>query len=326
MGVHGAAVMTRYPMMDRDREADEAAHLESMREAQLLANRRAGIDSTPPLNLEVYGPKTMEQLREQIRRLYHGGDNIQETEAMQTEPTTAVVVHAQPAAPSLFEMAPQQMVAHATQVANVLRDIIKQQRLYSTISGKDHVLVEGWNTMGCFLGIMPKEREVRRLDDGSYEAFVDLVNVRTGQIVGGASHYCGIEEKRWGSADEYARRSMAVTRATGKAFRLGFSWVMKLAGYEPTPFEEMPENAIPFAPEKPKAAPRTAPAKAPPAATKFDQNNTEHQKIVAAKLRANNFGSELDDEICAAMHGRPFTDLKEVAEGVRAAFEASLSQ
>lgn len=35
-------------------------------------------------------------------------------------------------------------------------------------------------------------------------------------------------------------RSMAVTRATGKAFRLGFSWVMVMAGYSPTPAEEMP--------------------------------------------------------------------------------------
>jgi hypothetical protein len=32
---------------------------------------------------------------------------------------------------------------------------------------------------------------------------------------------------------------MAQTRATGKACRLAFSWIMSLAGYEPTPAEEM---------------------------------------------------------------------------------------
>jgi hypothetical protein len=32
---------------------------------------------------------------------------------------------------------------------------------------------------------------------------------------------------------------MAVTRATGKAYRLAFSWIMNLAGYEVTPAEEM---------------------------------------------------------------------------------------
>ena len=35
---------------------------------------------------------------------------------------------------------------------------------------------------------------------------------------------------------------MAVTRATGKAYRLGFSWIIKLAGYEATPAEEIPQE------------------------------------------------------------------------------------
>ncbi|MBK8185727.1 MAG: hypothetical protein IPK63_23660 [Candidatus Competibacteraceae bacterium] len=35
---------------------------------------------------------------------------------------------------------------------------------------------------------------------------------------------------------------MAQTRATGKACRLAFSWIMSLAGYEPTPAEEMPDK------------------------------------------------------------------------------------
>lgn len=29
------------------------------------------------------------------------------------------------------------------------------------------------------------------------------------------------------------------TRAMGKAYRMAFSWIIKLAGYEPTPAEEM---------------------------------------------------------------------------------------
>ena len=38
---------------------------------------------------------------------------------------------------------------------------------------------------------------------------------------------------------------MAQTRATGKACRLAFSWIMALAGYEPTPAEEMPDTRQP---------------------------------------------------------------------------------
>ena len=46
----------------------------------------------------------------------------------------------------------------------------------------------------------------------------------------------------WSTRPRYARRSMAQTRATGKACRLAFSWIMALAGYEPTPAEEMPDT------------------------------------------------------------------------------------
>jgi hypothetical protein len=49
-----------------------------------------------------------------------------------------------------------------------------------------------------------------------------------------------MDENLWAKRPTYARRSMAITRATGKAFRLGFSWVITLAGYNPTPAEEMP--------------------------------------------------------------------------------------
>lgn len=211
---------------------------------------------------------------------------------------------------SMFDMAPQAMVAHATKIANTLKAIIEQQGLFSTIGGKKHVWVEGWNTMGCFLGIMPKERSVVRLDDGTYEAFVDLVNVRTGLVVGGASHICSINEKRWGDADDYARRSMAVTRATGKAFRLGFSWVMKLAGYEPTPFEEMPENLVSAAPRTPPKGPRK-----PAESSLYDNNNQTHQAAIAAKMKGK-VDEGYWEAIGKELHGKPFDDLRKVADAV----------
>ena len=39
--------------------------------------------------------------------------------------------------------------------------------------------------------------------------------------------------------DEYAVASMAQTRAVGKAFRMKIGWLLKVAGYETTPAEEM---------------------------------------------------------------------------------------
>ena len=35
--------------------------------------------------------------------------------------------------------------------------------------------------------------------------------------------------------------SMAQTRALGKAYRMALGWIMKMAGYEATPAEEMPD-------------------------------------------------------------------------------------
>lgn len=143
---------------------------------------------------------------------------------------------------SFFGMEPHEQVTYATKMATVLADIIEKQKLYSTIGGKNHVRVEGWQTLGTFIGITAREREVTRLADGSYVAFVDLIKFSDGTVVGGASSLCSVNEKRWGSADEFARRSMAITRATGKAFRSNFAWIITLAGYEPCPAEEMPDR------------------------------------------------------------------------------------
>jgi hypothetical protein len=48
-------------------------------------------------------------------------------------------------------------------------------------------------------------------------------------------------KRQW---DEYAILSMAQTRATGKAFRNLISWLMKAAGFEATPAEEMDFNKV----------------------------------------------------------------------------------
>ena len=134
---------------------------------------------------------------------------------------------------------PLALIRQATDVATELAKIIQSRKLFTSIGGKRFVNVEGWTTLGAMLGILPREDSVTRLEDGSYEAAVSLIRVSDGAVIGHGSALCGMDEKTWASRPNYARRSMAITRATGKAFRLGFSWIMTLAGYEPTPAEEM---------------------------------------------------------------------------------------
>lgn len=139
-----------------------------------------------------------------------------------------------------FDLEPQARVAQASAIASVLKDIIVQQELWVKLGAGEHVLVEGWQTLGSLLGIQAQEDRVIGHEDGTYEAYVNLVNVYTGVVLGGASAICGTDERPWDKASRNARRSMAITRATGKAYRSNFGWIMKLAGYNPTPAEEMP--------------------------------------------------------------------------------------
>lgn len=151
-----------------------------------------------------------------------------------------------PPKPAFFDQGPADMVASATALSAVLCDVIEKQKLYVTMNGgSKYVTHEGWATMGSMLGVLPREKSVTELKDGSYEAVVELYALKSGQVIGQGSALCSVTEKRWGKAEKYARRSMAITRATGKAYRLGLSWVMCLAGYQPTPAEEMPEQPKP---------------------------------------------------------------------------------
>jgi hypothetical protein len=138
---------------------------------------------------------------------------------------------------------PQAMIARTTEIANAFRPLVESRKLSVKIQGKDYIVVEGWTTLGVMLGIVPHEVSSKRNDDGSFEAVVELRTIQTNRKVGGASALCGTPDDRpWNKRPEPARKSMACTRATGKAFRLGFSFIVKLAGYEVTPAEEMPSR------------------------------------------------------------------------------------
>lgn len=134
---------------------------------------------------------------------------------------------------------PQELVSGATEIANVLAGVIDKQRLYVEIRGRKHVKVEGWTTLAAMLGVTAQEVNCIEEEDGSFVSTVELVRIKDNQVVGRASALCGMDEE-WGDRQRYARKSMAATRATGKACRLAFSWIMALSGFDVTPAEEIP--------------------------------------------------------------------------------------
>ena len=147
-------------------------------------------------------------------------------------------------------VSPADVVAMAVAQAKALMDIVEKQKLYELIEKKKYLVVEGWELIGAFNGIsacpeyvIPIERQGEIV---GYESKVNLT--KQGMIVGSGIMSCGLDEfpcrGKEGEGKHKACRSAAQTWATSKAYRLKYSFIAKLGGYEPTPAEEMGEGVI----------------------------------------------------------------------------------
>ena len=141
--------------------------------------------------------------------------------------------------------APRKIIELAVEQANALMDIVEKQKLYEMIEKKKYLVVEGWELIGAFNSIsacpeyvIPIERQGEIV---GYEAKVNLMKQEV--IVGAGIMSCGLDEfpcrGKEGEAKHKACRSAAQTWATSKAYRLKYSFIAKLGGYEPTLAEEM---------------------------------------------------------------------------------------
>lgn len=133
---------------------------------------------------------------------------------------------------------PNQILEFATS----LKDMIVQNNLFTNIKGKNYVNVEGWQIAGAFTGTFPVVEKVEELPtkpgEYKYRAEVSLRD-KEGKMVGYGVAICSNKEAGKKNFDEYAVASMAQTRAVGKAYRMKIGWLLKVAGYETTPAEEM---------------------------------------------------------------------------------------
>lgn len=166
---------------------------------------------------------------------------IIEGEAVEVEPTRAMVP-AQPGQVIVTDATPEAMLLRATAIATALSAMVEQQGLYTVIQGKKYPQVEAWQTIGRMDNVVAREATAPTVDaEGAWTAEVELVRLSDGMVIGNGSAMCGSKGDRpWDSRPAHQRRSMAVTRATSRAFRQQYSWIMALAGYEPTPADEMP--------------------------------------------------------------------------------------
>lgn len=125
--------------------------------------------------------------------------------------------------------------------ANDLKKLILENKLSTFIQGRNYVNVEGWQIAGAFTGTFPIVEVVENLSEGDvykYRAEVSLRD-KEGNKVGYGVAICSNKEPGKNNFAEYAVASMAQTRAIGKAYRMKIGWLLKIAGYETTPAEEM---------------------------------------------------------------------------------------
>lgn len=137
--------------------------------------------------------------------------------------------------------------ASASELASELANIIAVKGLSTNIQGKSYVNVEGWQLAGALTGIFPMIEKVELVPaqpgEIKYRAEVSLFRLKDEKKIGFGVAFCSNRERSKKFFDEYAIASMAQTRAVGKAFRATLGWLVKLAGYEGTPADEMPQDA-----------------------------------------------------------------------------------
>lgn len=73
----------------------------------------------------------------------------------------------------------------------------------------------------------------------NYKCGCEIINAVTGAKMGAGWGLCNNVELSKTSYDEFSVHSMAQTRAIGRAFKNVIGFIMKSAGYVPTPSEEM---------------------------------------------------------------------------------------
>lgn len=151
-----------------------------------------------------------------------------------------------PPEPSQLAMdrAPEIVLQEAAKAASALRDVIERKPTKCVINNKTFLQFEDWQTLGRFYGVTVAARATNYIEQGrvrGYECHAEAIRA-DGQVISAAQAMCMDDEQKWSDKPLFQLRSMAQTRAQAKALRNVLAWVVVMAGYAPTPAEEMDGN------------------------------------------------------------------------------------
>lgn len=155
-----------------------------------------------------------------------------------TETTTALAPH---------EMVPpKEVMRYAQAAAREIVDVARSGKLLANVGGREYPLTECMTLIGRMTGHTVTVEWCRKvpaewgIGDG-WEARAVVID-QGGREVAAAESMCLRSERAWSKRDEFAVRSMAQTRASGKALRLALGYIVTLAGWEALPAEEITDE------------------------------------------------------------------------------------
>lgn len=136
---------------------------------------------------------------------------------------------------------PEVVLTEARQAAVALKEVLENKARKVMFSGEQYLEFEDWQTLGRFYGITAKCigcHEVTYSGVAGFEAVAQAIRADEA-VISQAEAVCMRDEPNWVNKPIYQLKSMAQTRACAKVLRNVLAWVVVLAGYRPTPAEEI---------------------------------------------------------------------------------------
>ena len=196
--------------------------------------------------------------------------------------------------------APEVVLQEAQRAALALQRVVAGKKKPVIFKGEQYLEFEDWQTVGKFYGLCARTFEATPVEIFGVKgakARAEVVDLRTGQVVGGAEAYCMRDEENWAAKPWFQLASMAQTRAGAKALRNVLAWVVVLAGYRPTPAEELPPSPAPAVKAK-VIAPQGNPGgsaglseKSAPGYSQSGQSAPGYSPVQDAPLRQSNYST-----------------------------------
>ena len=145
---------------------------------------------------------------------------------------------------TIVEQTPADVIIKGKDAAQELTRIVSSRDKRLVLGGKQYLFFEDWQTIGKFYGVTAKiiGTEELKIGDKLIGFLASAVAIVRNEEISGADAECTYDEQNWQGKPRFQLRSMAQTRACAKALRNCLGWVAVLAGYEPTPAEEMADT------------------------------------------------------------------------------------